>query len=223
MIQPLARVILLLTFLFTACIGFIHARPFDSPLRAVFADGCPMPCFMGIRPGVTTVDEAVALLSAHEWVGEIEISIGLNQLPNTVLWTWSGRQPGFIQDTIYGNPYRGNLRIRNRMVTAIWIPTTVALGELWLLGGNPDVFAAMRFRRFNEQFHPLLLSFYHTFSGNQFASQTFADCPYVPVDWYAPVAITMGDVTEVAFVAEGDTMPYDHFTELMVINKQTYC
>ncbi len=65
---------LLFTLLFAACIGIIRAQPYDdSELRAFLTppSGCAMPCFMGIRPGVTTADEAIAILEAHEWVSNV--------------------------------------------------------------------------------------------------------------------------------------------------------
>ncbi|MDX1990950.1 MAG: hypothetical protein SF029_01085 [bacterium] len=58
------------------------------------ARNCEAPCLMGIRPGMTTMDEALALLEAHEWVGEIEPPShdGLVRAQ----WSWSGRQPRVI-------------------------------------------------------------------------------------------------------------------------------
>lgn len=43
---------------FSAVLLLIHAQPYDdSQLRAFLTppEGCPAPCFMGIRPGITTV------------------------------------------------------------------------------------------------------------------------------------------------------------------------
>jgi hypothetical protein len=74
---------ILLTLLFAACIGIIRAQPYDNSDLSAFLtppEGCPMPCFMGIRPGVTTVEEAIAILEAHEWIDTVsryEITEGL--------------------------------------------------------------------------------------------------------------------------------------------------
>jgi len=48
----------------------MHAQPYDDhELRQLLLpDGCPAPCFMGIRPGVTTQDEAIKILEASDWV-----------------------------------------------------------------------------------------------------------------------------------------------------------
>ena len=55
------RLILLLFALLTAALLLIHARPYDDhELRQLLLpDGCPAPCFMGIRPGVTKISETI--------------------------------------------------------------------------------------------------------------------------------------------------------------------
>jgi hypothetical protein len=55
---------------------------------------CDSPCLMGIRPGVTTMQEAMALLEAHEWVGEI--ALPAENAFSWVQWSWSGAQPRVI-------------------------------------------------------------------------------------------------------------------------------
>jgi hypothetical protein len=58
------RLSLPLILLFTAALAVIRAQPYDDhELRELLLPaGCPAPCFMGIRPGVTTVEEAVKIL-----------------------------------------------------------------------------------------------------------------------------------------------------------------
>lgn len=64
----------------------IHAQPYDDhELRALLMpEGCEMPCFMGIRPGVTTVDEAVKILENSGWVNPIDGAVG--ELDLNGLW-----------------------------------------------------------------------------------------------------------------------------------------
>ena len=60
----LASVLLGLLF---AAAAVIRAQPYDdSELRAFLTppEGCPAPCFMGIRPGVTTREEALTIFMA---------------------------------------------------------------------------------------------------------------------------------------------------------------
>lgn len=227
MIHSLLKLVLLFVLLFTACISLIHAQPRDDSDLLTFLtppNGCPMPCFMGIRPGAMTAEEAVAILDAHEWVGEVEVSLNdVTRRPDTLLWNWSGSQPGFIQDTIFGNPYRGNLRVRDGIVSAIWIPTTVSLGDIWLVWGQPDEFAFSLFRRVDEDGQPLFLSYFNIFSERRLVSQTFAYCPYFPINWYSPVAITLGDINDVVFISENETSTYSRFVERIVNLRHSFC
>lgn len=54
-------------------IAITHTRPYaDIGVRdLLMPSGCESPCFLGIRPGVTTQAEAVTLLESHAWVASI--------------------------------------------------------------------------------------------------------------------------------------------------------
>jgi len=125
---PLLKLALLLSLLFALCIALIRAQPYDdSELRAFLTppDGCPMPCFMGIRPGGTTADEAVAILEAHEWVGSLERH-------SNITVTWSGAQPHWLPDT---RPLQ--IIINDHIVRRVFVPTNIHLGDVWLALGPP--------------------------------------------------------------------------------------
>jgi hypothetical protein len=129
--------ILLLTLFFSACIGLIRAQPYDdSELRTFLAppDGCPRPCFMGIRPGVTRAEEATAILEAHEWINtvsryEATEDVGIVSLTAT----WSGRQPDFIDSSV-----ALWLSVRDNSIQMISIPTRIPLGQIFLQLGIPQ-------------------------------------------------------------------------------------
>jgi hypothetical protein len=125
------KLALILTLIFAVCIGLIRAQPYDdSELRAFLTppDGCPMPCFMGVRPGVTTADEAIAILEAHEWVE------GTNFNQNAIFITqWTGLQPNFVE-TSYRS-YQVNLR--EGVVSSIAVTTTISAADIQLLLGVP--------------------------------------------------------------------------------------
>jgi len=132
----LPRLALLLTLLFTACIGLIRAQPYDdSELRAFLTppEGCPVPCFMGIRPGVTTVHEAVAILEAHEWVEEISFPGS-----DSIVWRWNDLAPDML-DRNSGNA-AGHIRLNeNNTVAVLAIPTRILFGDIWLILGKPQM------------------------------------------------------------------------------------
>lgn len=118
-----------------AAIGAVAVLAYDSgyyaELRAFLeGSGCPAPCFMGIRPAGTGVNEAYEHLRAHPWVEEaIFWDI---RLQFSIEWRWNGRQPPYLRD-------RPLVEIRNRAeIEYIAVPTTLTVGELWLALGAPD-------------------------------------------------------------------------------------
>ncbi len=119
---------------FVVVMLFIHAQPYDdSKLREFLTppQGCSSSCFMGIQPGVTTVEEAVAILKSHEWVEEVH-SDRAKANDSYVEWSWSGLQPSIT--SISNNPY---LFGHNGIVTNINIPLSLPMAEIWWLYGQP--------------------------------------------------------------------------------------
>jgi hypothetical protein len=87
---------------------------------------------MGIRLGVTTFSEAVAILDAHPWVARVAVNGTYYQSIRILRWT--GRQPDFI-DTRRSI----TLRItRNGRVGEVFIPTTLSAGSVYPLLGEPS-------------------------------------------------------------------------------------
>jgi hypothetical protein len=58
------RLAALLTLIFGTAIGLVRARPYDDPEMRGFLtppQGCAAPCFLGVQPGVTSVDDAITI------------------------------------------------------------------------------------------------------------------------------------------------------------------
>jgi hypothetical protein len=73
LIRLVLKAVFALTVLSALCIVLTRAQSYDDSEVRIFLtppDGCPAPCFMGIRPGVTTLEEATAILSAMGWRAE---------------------------------------------------------------------------------------------------------------------------------------------------------
>ncbi len=104
-----------------------HAAAFFAPTA-----GCALPCWQGITPGETTVDEAVALLKANDW---IEAVTRTDSPPSTVLlnWTWSDAYP-------YGSSADPPPMLigRSGIVWQVYLPTNLRFGDVWLTLGKPD-------------------------------------------------------------------------------------
>ncbi|MEP6988388.1 MAG: hypothetical protein ABI970_22480 [Chloroflexota bacterium] len=124
------RLATLCFLIFTVMLLVIHAQPYDDhELRNVLLpEGCPAPCFMGIRPGVTKMASAITLLEGNEWVETIEKTF------TSISWDWSNRIPDGFKEGI-----PGSLEIRNNNVNNILVTTNYSLGDIRLALGLPDL------------------------------------------------------------------------------------
>jgi len=148
------RLALTLTLTFTAFVGLIHAQPYDNrEVRAFLLppEDCRAPCFMGIRPGVTTLFQARALLESHDWVSDVRVrsnftAPGNGPRPVQVIWDWSGRQPSWINDHV-----TGLLRVdsNTNTVSSLSVPTRIPLAHVWLLLGRPPQALEFSFAQFD--------------------------------------------------------------------------
>ena len=131
------RLALLPLALFTAVLLLIHAQPYDDyELRQLLLpDGCPAPCFMGIRPGITTMDEAVKILEANSWVGQIKKES--NAYDNTINWTWNNRIPKQVIPK-GGGRIQAAPNSKRPLVDTITISSFLQLGEAYVVLGLPD-------------------------------------------------------------------------------------
>ena len=130
MLRLLLKLSLLLTLLATLPLFFIRAQPYDdSELRAFLTppDGCPAPCFMGIRPGVTTAEEAYNILKAHKWTTDVK------RQPHAILWTWDKAPSQWVDEGTVSFVF-----IINDQVDMIFPTLKVNIGDLMLLLCDPD-------------------------------------------------------------------------------------
>lgn len=124
------------SMLFTILVGVIRTRPYnDNDLRAFLTppNDCPMPCWQGIRPNVTPIENAVSILESHPWIDKIEPPV----LPynKRTYWTWSQARPAFINDLSRGHGLPG---WGDTSWSSIEIPTNIPLGDFVLSLGKPD-------------------------------------------------------------------------------------
>lgn len=86
---------------------------------------CTMPCWAGIRPGVTRLPETVSILDAHPWVGQITIDAALAtpSRAGLVMWQWNGQQPAGLDDS---RP--AWMSSESNIVRSLTLPTTLPAG-----------------------------------------------------------------------------------------------
>lgn len=111
----------------------------DNPqLRGLLTDSCLASCFMGVRPGVTTVEEAKTLLEAHPWVDRV-IMIK-NDEPYQMAWTWSDQAPDFLKSAPNTSelPYDGEILFHKGIASNIGFSTDLTFGDVALAWHYPE-------------------------------------------------------------------------------------
>ncbi len=207
------RLILISTIVFTAVLLIIRSQTYDDhELRQLLLpEGCPAPCFMGIRPGVTTRDEAMKLLAASGWVdmGASTSFIENNNFPLTL--KWNGRQTRFL------NAGEGfGLQIifqRAAPQTVVQIAfnlnNNVTIGDIYLLLGKPAMYAQ------TSQFLPqqgYIMAVTHQFIPQGIETRTITSCPLsFGSYWHQPTAImTYGEPQVILHPATLKNVLQDH-------------
>jgi hypothetical protein len=127
----------------------IRAQPYhDDALRAVLIPPatCPAPCFMGIRPGSTSFEQALGLLRDHAWIEQLGPRQRLS--PSIVLnaWRWTGADRYLPADGFDSFIYS-----EARTITNVTAQTGIPLIEIWWLYGPP--YWMRRFEQANGSAH----------------------------------------------------------------------
>jgi hypothetical protein len=144
MLSLSVRVAILLAVVFALPLFAIRALPYHDLVNAALVfENCSPPCFLGIRPGVTTMPEAVSLIGAHDWVANgpddfpsfIKDAIRHGAvIPRTVIeWRWNETVPEWIDGV-----QRGTVTVEDTDVLNVSIETRLSLGEIVLAFGDPD-------------------------------------------------------------------------------------
>jgi hypothetical protein len=119
-----------------------RAQPFDDQaLRDVlFTPECAPPCFLNIHPGVTTRDEALAILRAHPWVASVTTPSARNQ----IYWTWNGTQPAFLLN----HELRNAVSFLDGTISKIDLTLDETLGVALVTLGMPGAWNAITLEHF---------------------------------------------------------------------------
>jgi hypothetical protein len=200
MMRLILRAMGVLALIFSLVVGVIVAQPHDdAAMRAFFeSQECSAPCFLGIRPGVTTTAEAIAILQAHPWVKSVNpaastFGSGARAYTN-IYWGWSGQQPAFVFDAASKTPpylhiYAGKVQYI-RLVTRIpyadaWFVVGAPPGETLIVGSDSAIQSAI-------------------YQGGRLVFDAKVVCPMNPaVVWSAPIAITYSDGSLTAYTKPG--------------------
>jgi hypothetical protein len=130
---------LVATALFCGLLALTHLIPQNNQATADFfaapAD-CAMPCWAGIRPGVTHLDEALQILQHHPWIGHMamEGELASGKTSALIWWHWNGQQSPLIDGSV-----DGRLISQNDVVQFVIVSTRVPMGDARLVLGPPSM------------------------------------------------------------------------------------
>ena len=177
-----------LILLLASAMSLIRAQPYDDhTIRAILLPSdCSAPCFMGIRPGVTQMREASALLEANPWVGSMNAYIDSGCCTIAINWQWNGKQPAVLENgtnTIYFT-YDPNTGIQT--VQNIALHTRIPVGyAILVLGAWPSLDSGA--------LQGLDSAYVEVFYRNQFVHMTTtASCPLTRWElWQEPMTLAL--------------------------------
>jgi hypothetical protein len=139
--RPLIQFSLISTVILTLSIVAIHSRPYHDLSLPTASDSCTLPCFLGIRPGVTPVNEAIAILEGHEWVSRVTITSYNKIEPDQIAWTWNRNTPPSLQPDEFLRVNR--IFAYQGIVENIEFKTQLRLGDTWLAWGVPESYTTL--------------------------------------------------------------------------------
>ena len=150
MLKAALWIMLILVGILAIPIAIINAQPYDDrELRSILIppDDCPAPCFMGIRPGVTSFDQAINILQSHEWIAQMQLTKRYNNRWTYAFWEWSGSQARLPQ-TNYRNSLSAGIEASGDMT----IHTAITPIEIWWLYGPPTWMQNIKINGGREQY-----------------------------------------------------------------------
>jgi hypothetical protein len=126
-------VTLLLVVLFSGVIGAVLALPTPpSPLAALDDPDCPAPCWSGIQPGQTRLDDVDVLLSTNHWVTDFGFNRGMALDTGIVIWRWTETAPAWIDTRTAGEMW-----VEDGIVQWIKLPVRLRFGDVWAARAAP--------------------------------------------------------------------------------------
>jgi hypothetical protein len=146
---------------------------------------------MGIRPGITTISEAITILNAHPWIESISAPPSANRREEAVLvLNWNGAQSQYIDAQA-----TSTLTTCGDWICGLAIATNLELGTFLLEFGQPD---SATLRSIPDA--PRATVIYAANYGEmQFTVRTSTHCPPVMTEaalHHSRVTLQLGDVGE---------------------------
>lgn len=109
-------------------------QPNTTLREALFPHNCAAPCFIGVRPGQTSLADAAAILRAHPWVKDVRIEGDVNR--TFLRWSWTGEPSAALNTESVG--LRPFMSASRDVIQLIYLPTHIPYGDVWNWLGAPE-------------------------------------------------------------------------------------
>lgn len=179
MIRFYLRLGLILLSLLTGMLLLIHAQPYDDhELRALLLpEDCPIPCFMGIRPGETTREEAIRLLKASDQI-EIKSSNGPDtNLGAPMSFSWLKNKPRLIAESSQLTIVFQSSDPNRVIQISFRLQREVTLGDFYLAFGMPSRYLGSITDASNSTTHRYQVRLLYLYDKYHISFVTISDCP----------------------------------------------
>lgn len=198
----------------------IHAQPYDDHNLSEFMTpkSCSMPCFMGIVPRVTTLDEAVRLLKSSGWVSKVN-----SQVDDTtgkmlgITVRWNANAPLLLQKSAYS----GYLTVNHNRIDQIFIGTSVNLGDFWLSMGVPSDYGLISLP--GQTINAEGMQYGNVYAADYFAVIGVAHCHYFANLWNNPVTIYFFSKENPNIKVPGGDYPIQFFQTRVSDRDDAFC
>ena len=155
-----------------------RAQPYDDhELRhLLLSEGCSSPCFMGIKAGVTTVENAVKNLEASGWVSDMQVTkeegVTDGEVYIHVQWKWNAKASPMLDPAFTAHIYSYEQDIRSA-VDEIRVATKINNGRIQLLMHMPTLYSLIEGMTDAFGKKPMILSLYY----DGLENGSYIECP----------------------------------------------
>ncbi|MEZ4671900.1 MAG: hypothetical protein R3E39_28685 [Anaerolineae bacterium] len=216
MIRCVVRNTLIVLTMLTAGLLLVRAQPYDGHTvrDLLLPEECIAPCFMGIRPGRTTVTAALDLLRQHEWVDTDSIDYRQGAY---IDWRWNGQQPAVIDGN---SPSRLIFNANATFIEQVWVGMNLQAGDVHLLFGAPSFFT-VGVSQFRNSQAPLIVNEFY--ADHYFYTLTDTLCPLHFANYMRLPVVKLTFFND--RVLGGDLFnqsPHSNFNRNLVVNANHY-
>ena len=124
----------MIVLLLVLAVGVIRAQPYhDAGLKDLLNGACAPPCWQGIYPGVTTDEEALAIMQEFDLA--LNVGSRFERRTGQVFWRWSADTATYLD---LSSPHLPYVWLRNNVVSHIFLPGFYAYVDTFLALGSPE-------------------------------------------------------------------------------------